>query len=326
MEKEKRIHSIDFLKGLFVIFIIITHNNISDDARLNFLFPFWIKMAVPGFMILSGYVMYKSFKTKNLKLKENYNIKNLTKKLLRFLIPFTMIFILEYLIYIFNNNFSLIDLIKKYLTGGIGQGSYYTPLMIQLLIIFPLIYYIYCKCKNKKIFIFIGFIINILFELLIWAFNIPLGLYRLLLFRYIFLIFFGAYMYENSINKKSIYYLLIFLGALIIYIIDYTKFKMPIINFWVDTSILCAVYIVPIVSILIKKNLHSKIFELFGKASYNIFLIQMCYFYTIGGLISKSINNIFIEIPISIILCLSIGSLFFYFEQKITKKIISLIK
>ena len=47
----KRNHFIDVLKGICIIFVIITHYNWSDEARMNYLFPFWIDMAVPIFMI-----------------------------------------------------------------------------------------------------------------------------------------------------------------------------------------------------------------------------------------------------------------------------------
>ncbi len=61
MRKEERIHSIDFLKGICILFVIITHSNFTDYQRLIFGFPFWIKMAVPIFMIMSGYTMYTSY-------------------------------------------------------------------------------------------------------------------------------------------------------------------------------------------------------------------------------------------------------------------------
>ena len=51
----KRNQFIDVLKGICIIFVIITHYNWSNAARLKYFFPFWIDMAVPIFMIISGY-------------------------------------------------------------------------------------------------------------------------------------------------------------------------------------------------------------------------------------------------------------------------------
>lgn len=51
----ERNNSLDFLKGISIIFIIITHFSWTNLERLSFGFPFWIDMAVPIFMLVSGY-------------------------------------------------------------------------------------------------------------------------------------------------------------------------------------------------------------------------------------------------------------------------------
>lgn len=52
---------LDIIKAFCILFVIITHDSISDSFRLKTLFPFWINMAVPMFMIISGYVYAISF-------------------------------------------------------------------------------------------------------------------------------------------------------------------------------------------------------------------------------------------------------------------------
>ena len=79
--------------------VVITHNNFSEIQRLNLLFPFWIKMAVPIFMILSSYVMTISLNKKTI--SDYYSVKNLLKKYLRFAIPYSMILFVEIYIYIY---------------------------------------------------------------------------------------------------------------------------------------------------------------------------------------------------------------------------------
>ena len=100
VNSNERLHSIDYLKGLLIIFVIITHNNFTENQRLLFFFPFWIKMAVPGFMIISGFTLCLAQKKKNMKFLDNYKPKILIQKLLRFLIPYTLIYVIEY-IYIY---------------------------------------------------------------------------------------------------------------------------------------------------------------------------------------------------------------------------------
>ncbi len=251
-----------------------------------------------------------------------YNIKILYNKIIKFLIPYTIIFIVEYNIYFFvYNDFSILNLIKNYICGGFGPGSYYTPLIIQLLILFPLIYFLYINLKNKNIFLLIGFIVNLLYEIIQSTIGLSETVYRLLIFRYIFLIFYGVYLNGNQNKKIFGQFLYVIIGAIILYMIDYLNYKMPFIVYWVDTSLLCSLYIIPITHILIKSNLHSRQIELLGRASYNIFLIQMMYYYTLGRIINNYINNLLIQILINVLLCVIGGLIFNDIVQKINLKI-----
>ena len=149
MDKEERNHTIDVLKGVCIIFVIITHFNFSNSQRLELLFPFWIDMAVPIFMFVSGYLWTLSYNKHKLNnLKSCYNVKHIAKKVSRFIIPFIIAFLIEETAFsIYNKSFNIKDFILDFICGGLGPGSYYTPLMIQLILLFPLIYII---LRNNK--------------------------------------------------------------------------------------------------------------------------------------------------------------------------------
>ncbi len=93
---KNRDSQIDFLKGICVILIIITHFNWSDEERLNILFPFVIEMVVPIFMILSGYVNALSFNKNNIDLSEAYSVKLVLKKIIQYTVPFIFAFAVEW--------------------------------------------------------------------------------------------------------------------------------------------------------------------------------------------------------------------------------------
>ena len=72
------------------------------------LFPFWIDMAVPMFMVISGYVNAKSFEIKNIRcLEDAYQKSLLITKLIRFLVPFLITFALETVIQIIFHRFTI---------------------------------------------------------------------------------------------------------------------------------------------------------------------------------------------------------------------------
>ena len=80
-ENKQRLYCIDILKGICSIFVIITHYNWQETERLKFLFPFWIDMAVPVFMIISGYLYAKSYKKKEISnIGSAYLLENILNK------------------------------------------------------------------------------------------------------------------------------------------------------------------------------------------------------------------------------------------------------
>lgn len=130
----ERNHTIDTVKGLCIIMVIITHFNWSDSSRLKYLFPFWIDMAVPVFMVITGFVVSKSFERKNIKILDDCFQKNiLMGKAIRFSFPFLIVFIAEIpLAYHSKMANTLLSFSKAFIYGGFGPGSYYYPEVLYI--------------------------------------------------------------------------------------------------------------------------------------------------------------------------------------------------
>lgn len=94
----KRNYAVDYLKCAAIILILITHS-ISDATRQLILGPFWIAMAVPVFMIISGFNFTASCeRRKILSIRAWFTKENIIPKLKRILVPYTIVYILEILI------------------------------------------------------------------------------------------------------------------------------------------------------------------------------------------------------------------------------------
>lgn len=50
-----RWHTVDMLKGVAIICVILSHVQLTVAQRYILLAPFWMWMAVPVFMVLSGF-------------------------------------------------------------------------------------------------------------------------------------------------------------------------------------------------------------------------------------------------------------------------------
>ena len=287
-------------------------------------------MAVPLFMIISGYVGAMSYyKKETYALGQCFTIKNIISKCVRFLIPFIITYFIEIIVEFFIlKNHSLIDLMIMLFTGGKGPGSYYFPVMIQFVFIFPLIYF----CILRKGFpgLLLMFLINAAYEFIQSIYGLGESCYRLLVFRYIFVIAFGCYiyLYGNETIKKIYRVLSFIIGVCFIILVEYSSYNPKIIIYWTRTSFVACLYILPIAYNLLRKGskFHCVPFEMLGKASFNIFLTQMVYYMYAANILYSYISNMYLRIIINIFICCVFGIIFYYVESFITKKIIKRIQ
>lgn len=99
VSKQARLIYLDLYKGICILFIIITHYKWEDIQRRYLLFPFWIEMAVPVFMVITGYLSTMSLDNKSdICVKQLYHPKNIASKWLRFVIPFMPVFVLQVIV------------------------------------------------------------------------------------------------------------------------------------------------------------------------------------------------------------------------------------
>ena len=80
MEKKERIDFLDYLKAICVILVVVTHYD--WQSKHSYIFTMFINMAVPVFMIISGYNFAMSYKRKtNGTMKQMYSPRVIIPKL-----------------------------------------------------------------------------------------------------------------------------------------------------------------------------------------------------------------------------------------------------
>lgn len=325
ISKIERQTVIDVIKGTCIIFVIITHYGWTQIQRLYCLFPFTIDMAVPIFMIITGYVYSNSFYRKGVtNLKAAYDSILLLKRILRYSIPFIITYCIE-CIWLYVTGENVRGLFWGFFTGGFGPGSYYYPEMIQIVFIFPVIFI--SINKNPKFVLILWFFINAFYEIVCSRLGIPAEVYRLLSFRHLFLLAFGCYIFiqrNNSVNKK-VMRISCLVGFVYIFIISYLNYQTVLINNdWKGTSFITAFYIGPIVMNIIYRygKFSFSLLETIGKASYNIFLVQMVYYVTVARIISKLVSSCCMQVFFNVIICITIGLIFYLIDNRITNAVV----
>lgn len=323
-ENKKRIEFLDYLKAVCVIMVIITHYEWAD--KTSPFFTMLINMAVPVFMIVSGYNFAMSNRKKSDgHLIHMYGWRMIKPKLVRFLVPFFSICLIEILLLYINDR--TINPLRIFLLGAYGPGSYYVPIMLQLLAVFPVIYFL--VQKNAKLGIVAAGLGNLLFEIGVVIFDIDKYYYRLSIGRYLLLIAFGCYLYLHPDRRVKRYQMILMFLTGFAYIVAVFGFdkEFVIFDYWKTTAMPVAFYVFPIVILLFRKFYRCRIpgalgaaMTWIGQASYHIFLVQMVYYhFELGGRIMNAAW--YVAVPFNILVSVPAGLAFYGMDNRCMKKV-----
>lgn len=295
----KNVELFDYIKGWSILFVILTHCW-PRSFRSHILFCTWGQMAVPLFLLISTALFFKKNEVPSLSITLSKLYKRVIKPYI-YLELVVLIFSLLLGIHSFSSAISF--LVYK---GGFGPGSYYVPMFViySLMILFSFIFF--NSTRNIVCFCVIIVVLSFLAILLL-----PVSLYRILPFRYLFLIPLG-YMWAKKgiclslftliLSIVSFFFLLIFhYSTISFYPIFWTEQPWDYANwicyFW-------PAYFLPFIfrdlmrRIFLKTNL---LFEWAGKRSFEIFLLQMTLFFWIRRL-PLIVENLVVYTIVSLVL------------------------
>lgn len=322
-QKTDRIVAIDYLKGAAAIIVIITHA-LTKKQRLKIAGPFWISMAVPIFMILSGFTNALAADKAGLhSLKELYQKEKLGREMSRILFPYFIIVTLEYLLGFYQLfflrtgpflNFTFKNYLVYFLTGGIKPGSYYIPILLQFILLFPLLYYFYQRFP--KLTFSTIFLVHFLFDFSANYLPIPTKVYRLLIFRYLGFVMLGLALYFSYFRVKKLVKGTVFLSLLYIFMYSF-GYRLKVFAKWPNTALPTVFWAGALVIVAFEHlnkaptNWLSFLLSKIGKASYSIFLVQKILFgFGLNRFLKLLIANRIIHTLVAIIIGCAIGLLF----------------
>jgi peptidoglycan/LPS O-acetylase OafA/YrhL len=324
--KNERYSLLDFLKGLSILFIIATHFGWTGKERLQFGFPFWIDMAVPFFLLISGYLQALFFDRKGIRsIDEAFQKDKIAKKLQRYFLPYCLVFIVEAVILLFMKKADAKQLLYAFVTGGFGPGSYYFPIIIQMIFVVPFSYVIVRKYRFRGVVY--AFLVNLFFELIKFPFFMPPPQYRLLFFRYIFILSCGVF--ACFMTEFHVWYWLISAAGIFFVIISkYSSLRKSFAAFfchWEGTSLFNVMMVVPLFWYLTTKIKKIRIrgpITRVGTITYEIFLTQMAYYYflSISGIAKRISMNRGVRLVLNYIIILGIAVAFHQLLQVICRR------
>ncbi len=286
---------IDFLKGVCIVNVVLQHC-IPYNIRFRMLFSLWGESAVPLFLLLQVYHSYKGgldyAKVKTNKLWE------------RILKPFFLVqmIIIGISYFLSIGNISFVEFILNVLRqGGLGPGSYYPWIYIQMALIISWIAPI-LKGGNNKLMVFAFIIISECIEITCSLSEMPEWLYRLLFIRYFFLIYWGYMLSVKGSVLNRMTCIGSVLSAMAILYFRYSNVSLEPFFFntnWKICHWICYIYFVCFFLYIIRFIYDFRFFpqtirrlvEIMGRRSYEIFLWQMAYFCIMHGFLAESFYN-----------------------------------
>lgn len=211
--------------------------------------------------------------------------------------------------------------LTQWIYGGYGPGSYYYPVIVQFIFLFPIIYFTIRRFRLGGLSV--CFIVNGVYEILKSVLGMGEGWYRLLIFRYVFLIGFGCYIYINKMRLQNFVFFSVMAGIGIGFIlqVQYMGYEPEILYFWSGTSFIASMYIMPIAEYILTSSRcirwRCEVLEQLGRASYHVFLVQMIYYGFFSGVFYKIFHNRIAAFIAGSIVCLAGGYLFYRLEHKL---------
>ena len=325
---------IDALKGVLIIFVLILHvYSITPDVRLKYLYPFWAKQAVPGFLFISGLLAFVSFKTR---LQKGCAWIDFARKIpmdiSRYYLPFVLIYIIELVLrFKYFGGVTFGEAAAAFALGGWGPGSYYLPVLAQLSVLMPCICFAIHKLGGAGCVFVILF--DLAFEFLQYYCGISAAVYRNMVFRYLAVVALGAIVgsldlriIAEKCRKKA--FLVVAIGAIFggaaIWCAAYGNIIIVPIDKWRETSMLTVPYASALIFMVLllwgKVGIVGRVMAVLGRCSLEIFLFQMSFYMALHH---KWIGKLtgFADIVVSILICALIGVAYHIVFETLRKKL-----
>lgn len=162
----KKLVEIEWIRAICCILVIMIHVTAefwtsfvygSIQYKIIILLNTLSQFAVPGFVFISGFVLFYVYHNKEYKTLDFYK-----KRMLKILIPYFLwsgIYILANYFY-HNSAINIVSIAKDLVLGRASFHLYYMVLIIQFYIIFPLCLKIYKKINNDVLSMGIFFLLN----------------------------------------------------------------------------------------------------------------------------------------------------------------------
>lgn len=317
-------YSINYIKALAILFVILNHS-LTTDEILDVGGPFWIYMAVPMFMIVSGFNMFNSMSRRKMTgFNQYFNVKYFLPKIINVIAPWFIALLIILIYHLLLSDITIIEYINHYILNFRFPGGYYIPILIQFYFLFPFLYFMFLRNRRLTVLLMVCFHLSFDYFVNLTSLNTISSvdnIYRISILRYFVFILAGmllAYNIKRIVQYEYGIYLSSLISIIYIYINSYTNFEINLFDKWSVTALPTVFLALSLVVFIFKKlpTIKINLLNIIGFNTYFIFIVQMVYFESGINQITKQIIYQIIGLPliISILLdllvCVIVGIVF----------------
>jgi len=180
-ESGKNFFQVDLLKAA-MIFLVIFDHIVAWGVKSEIGVTLWERISIPVFLVIMGFNMGISFQRKGVStLKELYSWSYFKSKIIRYIVPFLVLYGFSTLIGLILYQFNITSMYYgqyypqhgfiQLFTGILsfwGPGNWFIPIIFGSILLFPLIYWAFTK--KPILTLIICFIVEIAIQLIVFFF------------------------------------------------------------------------------------------------------------------------------------------------------------
>jgi peptidoglycan/LPS O-acetylase OafA/YrhL len=177
--EETRYFQVDTLKAI-MIFLVIFDHIVAWSVKSDIAVTLWERISIPVFLVIMGFNIGKSIqRSGKTKLRELYSWDYFKSRIVRYIIPFLVLYVFSTLIGLFIYDFDITRMYQRqYLPShgfvnlfiGFlpfwGPGNWFIALLLQSILLLPFMYWVFTKAP--KITLILSFAVEISMQLIVF--------------------------------------------------------------------------------------------------------------------------------------------------------------
>ena len=308
-ERQGRMQGADAVKGIATLLVLLTHYAWQDQERTALLFPFWVQVAVPAFMFVTGLVGAASLERARSS-GGAWQLPWVVRRLVAWVMPLLVLCVVEALCYALRGEPFPFRVDQILLDGRAGPGGYYYLVLAQLALLLPVMFSTMDKRPQTGLLLWL--FVDVLFESLCRRWGVGDPAYRVGALRYVFSVACGIHAYETRGRRLAPRLTIPCMAVGFAWLVatKYLGYWPHVVKAWYATSWVAALWSLPLLRwACLRWNGWRPLCAL-GRRSFSVFTVQVFFYRLVDDYVFAAIPSRIVQLVVCVAACLVFGLAF----------------